>query len=183
MKECDKRNGHTSRDLHFIDISSNNGRHSVTKTFTTLHPTTLHSTSLHLSTLRFFPFKLYPSTLHSTSLYFSHLHFTTRPFALTPFQFPTAPFPFTLWTKCITNSNSTSVRYVMSIFLGLRHCRRVCRTRDNLILVAERLIWLLALQQKLKMVAPPRPHDGWHNDHVLILFVCRHASIHLWWPT
>jgi len=65
MKECDKRNSHTSRKLHVTYVSSNNVRHPVTKTFTTLHPTTLHSTSLRLSTLHF---------LH---LNFTHLHFTT----------------------------------------------------------------------------------------------------------
>jgi hypothetical protein len=48
-----------------IYISSNNVRHSVTKTFTTLHPTPLHSTSLHLSTLHFLSFKLHPAILHS----------------------------------------------------------------------------------------------------------------------
>jgi len=37
MKECDKRKSHTSRKLHTIYISSNNVRHPVTKTFTTLH--------------------------------------------------------------------------------------------------------------------------------------------------
>jgi hypothetical protein len=31
MKECDKRKSHTSRKLHVIYISSNNGRHPVTK--------------------------------------------------------------------------------------------------------------------------------------------------------
>jgi len=41
-----------------IYISSNNVRHPVTKTFTTLHRTTLLSTSLNLSTLHFFSFKL-----------------------------------------------------------------------------------------------------------------------------
>jgi hypothetical protein len=51
MKECDKRKGRISTKLHMIYISSNNVRHPVTKTFTTLHPTTLHVTSLHLSTL------------------------------------------------------------------------------------------------------------------------------------
>jgi hypothetical protein len=51
-----------------IYISSNNVRHPVTKTFTTLHPTTLHSTSLQLSTLHFLSFKLHPTTLHYTSL-------------------------------------------------------------------------------------------------------------------
>jgi len=34
MKECDKRNSHTSSKLHMIYISSNNCRYSVTKTFT-----------------------------------------------------------------------------------------------------------------------------------------------------
>jgi len=44
MKECDKRKGHISSKLHMICISSNNVRHPVTKTFTTLHPTTLVGT-------------------------------------------------------------------------------------------------------------------------------------------
>ena len=50
-----------------IYISSNDGRHPVTKNllhFTTLHPATLHSTSLHLSTLHFLSFKLHQNTLH-----------------------------------------------------------------------------------------------------------------------
>ena len=64
MKECDKPNSHISNKIHMISISSNNVRHPVTKTFTTLHPTTLHSTSLHLSTLHFLPFKLHRTKLH-----------------------------------------------------------------------------------------------------------------------
>ena len=63
-ERCDKRNSHTSSKLHMIYISSNNVRHPVTKTFTTLHPTTLNSTPLHLSTLQFLTFKLRPTTLH-----------------------------------------------------------------------------------------------------------------------
>jgi hypothetical protein len=58
MKEYDKGNSHKSSKLHMIYISCNNVRHSVTKTFTTLH-----STSLHFSTLHFLPFKLHPATL------------------------------------------------------------------------------------------------------------------------
>ena len=54
MKECDKQKSHISSKLHMIYISSNNIRHPITKTFTTLHPTTLHATSLHLLTLHFF---------------------------------------------------------------------------------------------------------------------------------
>jgi len=46
MRECDKRNSHTSSKLHMICISSNTDRHPVPKTFTPLHPTTLHYTSL-----------------------------------------------------------------------------------------------------------------------------------------
>jgi len=64
MKEFDKRKSHISSKLHMISISSNNVRHPVTKTFTTLHPTTLNSTSLHLSTLHFLSFKLHPTTLN-----------------------------------------------------------------------------------------------------------------------
>ena len=63
MKECDKRKSHISSKLRMICKSSNNGRHPVTMTFTTLHPTKLHSTSLNLSTLHFFAFKLHPLTL------------------------------------------------------------------------------------------------------------------------
>jgi len=90
-KKCDKRNSHISSESHLIYISSNNDRHSVTKTFTPLHytcrhftsfhfklhPTTRHSTSLHLSTLHFFPFKLHSSSLHYTLLP-SHLAVTQR---------------------------------------------------------------------------------------------------------
>ena len=67
-----------------IYISSNNVRHPVTKTFTTLHPTTLHSTSLHLSTLHFLSFKHYPTTLHypliwlKPNLNFQPLHFNSH---------------------------------------------------------------------------------------------------------
>jgi len=39
MKECDKRKSHISSKLLMIYISSNNVRHHVTKTFTTLHYT------------------------------------------------------------------------------------------------------------------------------------------------
>ena len=48
-EKCDKRKSHISRKLHKIYISSNNGRHPVTKNlihFTALHPTTLHFTTL-----------------------------------------------------------------------------------------------------------------------------------------
>jgi len=64
MKEYDKVESHISNKLRMICIFSNNCRHPVIKTFTTLHPTTLHSTSLHLSTLHYLSFKLRPNTLH-----------------------------------------------------------------------------------------------------------------------
>ena len=57
-KEYDKRKSRISSKIHVICISSNNVRHHVAKTFTTLR-----STSLHLSTLHYFPFKLHPTTL------------------------------------------------------------------------------------------------------------------------
>ena len=64
-KECDKRKkNRVSSKLHMIYISSNNGRHTVTKTSTTLYPATLNSTSLHLSALHLLSFKLHPTTLH-----------------------------------------------------------------------------------------------------------------------
>ena len=51
MQECDKRKSHTSSKLHIIYISSNNGKHHVTKTFTPLHNTSPNYTSLHFTTL------------------------------------------------------------------------------------------------------------------------------------
>ena len=46
MKECDKRKNHVSSKLHMIYISSNNVKHPVTKTFTTLHYTSTNYTYL-----------------------------------------------------------------------------------------------------------------------------------------
>jgi hypothetical protein len=51
MKECDKPNSHISSKLHMIHISSNNGRHLVTKTFTPFHYTSPNNTSLYFTTL------------------------------------------------------------------------------------------------------------------------------------
>jgi len=48
MKEYDKPNSHISSKLHVIYKPSNNVRHNVTKTFTTLHSTTCVDTSLPL---------------------------------------------------------------------------------------------------------------------------------------
>jgi hypothetical protein len=58
MKECDKGISHINSELHMIYIYSNNGRHSVTKNFTTLHYISPNYTSLNLSTLHFLSFKL-----------------------------------------------------------------------------------------------------------------------------
>ena len=49
----------TSYDLY----TSNNVRHPVTKTFTTLHPTTLHFTTLVDTSLPLI-YTLHPTTLH-----------------------------------------------------------------------------------------------------------------------
>jgi len=48
MTEYDKRKSHISSKLRaiYIQVSSNNVRHPVAKTFTTLHPTILHFTIL-----------------------------------------------------------------------------------------------------------------------------------------
>ena len=80
MKECDKRKSHRSSKLHIIYISSNNGRHPVSKNFTPLHYTSpnytsLHFTSQHLSPFHFLSFKLHPTTLHFTSQHLSPFHF------------------------------------------------------------------------------------------------------------
>ena len=86
MKECDTRNSHISSKLHMFCISSNNDRHPITKTFTTLH-----SSSLHLSTLHFLSFKLQPATLHYPLIW------------LNPPQFPPAPFHLTITTLHLTH--------------------------------------------------------------------------------
>ena len=51
MKECDKRKMHLRSKFHMIYISSNNVRHPVTKTFTTLQYTSPNHISLHFTTL------------------------------------------------------------------------------------------------------------------------------------
>jgi len=66
-----------------IYTSSNNVRHSVTKTFTILH-----YTSLHLSTLHLLSCKLHPTTLHYRLIWlnplnFLLLHVTLRSFRVT----------------------------------------------------------------------------------------------------
>jgi len=60
-------------------VSSNNGRHPVTKTFTTPHYTSPNYTSL----------SLHFTSLHVTSshLNLTHLHFTTLSFGLSPLKF------------------------------------------------------------------------------------------------
>jgi len=50
-KEYDKRKSHISRKLHVIYISSNNIRHPVTKSFTTLYYTSPNYTLLHFTTI------------------------------------------------------------------------------------------------------------------------------------
>ena len=74
MKECDKQKSHISSKIHVNYIFSNNVRHPVAKTFTTLHCTCRHFTSSHLN--------------------FTQLHFITLSFGLTPFNFPTASFQY-----------------------------------------------------------------------------------------
>jgi len=51
MKECDKRKSHINSKLFIIYICSNNVRHPVPKTFTTLRYTSPNYTLLHLTTL------------------------------------------------------------------------------------------------------------------------------------
>jgi hypothetical protein len=51
VKEYDKRKSHINSKLHVIYIFSNNVRHPVTETFTTLHFTSPNYTSLHFTTL------------------------------------------------------------------------------------------------------------------------------------
>jgi len=50
-KECDKRKSHISSKLHMICISSNNGRHPVTKNFTPLDYSSPTYTSLYFTIL------------------------------------------------------------------------------------------------------------------------------------
>ena len=68
-----KEKHHISSKLHMIYISSNNVRHPVTKTFTTLHSTTLYSTSLRY-------------TFHLHGLLVTRIYYRTQP---TPHSLPT----------------------------------------------------------------------------------------------
>jgi len=92
MKGYGKRKSHISSKLHVIYISSNDVRHPVTKTFTTLHPTTLHSTSVHLSTLYFLPSNLHPTTLHYPLIWLNPIKFPTVPLHLTSRHFTSLHF-------------------------------------------------------------------------------------------
>jgi len=62
MKEYDKRKSHKSSKLPVIYISSNNVRHSVTKTFVIPHYASPNFTTL--SALHFLPFYLHQATPH-----------------------------------------------------------------------------------------------------------------------
>ena len=108
MKEYDKRKGHRSSKLHVIYISSNNVRHPVTKTFTSLHPTTLNYTCRHFT---------------SSYLNFTQLNFTTLSFGSTQFKSPTAPLH-------LTSLHFTSLHFILS-FQVLILClwTSVCRPR------------------------------------------------------
>ena len=85
-------------------ISSNNGRHLVTKTFTPLHPTPLHYTFRHFTS--------------------SHLNFTTSlpcttpSFGLTPLKFPTAPNSNRVWAYVIVWRRGWRLWRVCCCWLG-----------------------------------------------------------------
>jgi hypothetical protein len=106
-KKYDKRNSHTSSKLHMIYISSNNVRHPVTKTFTTLHYTS-------------------PATLYSNSLrYTFHLYgfLATRTSTYVPIRgrSPLHPhYPRTVLRKKKTLPCNAVFLCVTAIFFGLR---------------------------------------------------------------
>ena len=50
MKECEKRKSHISSKFHMIYISSNNVKHTVSKTVTLFPYTSPNCTSLHITT-------------------------------------------------------------------------------------------------------------------------------------
>ena len=90
MKECDKWKSHISSKLHMIYISSNNGKHPVTTTFSPLHYTSPNYNSLHFTTLVDTSFPLtwtspnytsLPSHLASPHLDFLPPHFTSHHYA------------------------------------------------------------------------------------------------------
>jgi hypothetical protein len=102
IKEYDKPKTRIIGKLHMIYISSNNVRHPITKTFTTLQYTFRHFTSSHLN--------------------FTQLHYTTLSFDLTTFKFLTAPLH-------LTSPHFTSLHYTSPHFTRLHltslHC--TCR--------------------------------------------------------
>ena len=87
MKECDKRKSHRSSKLHIIYISSNNGRHPVSKNFTPLHYTSPNYTSLHFTSLHNTCRLFTSSHLNFTQLHFTSLHNTCRLFTSSHLNF------------------------------------------------------------------------------------------------
>ena len=81
MKKIDKRKSHTNNKLRVIYIFSNNVRHPVTNTLTTLH---------YVTQLRFTPLHYTCRNFSFSHLNFTQLNFTTLSFGLNPFKFLTA---------------------------------------------------------------------------------------------
>ena len=126
-KDCER-----SSKPRMVYIASNNDRHPVIKTFTSLH-----YTSLHLSTLHFLSFKLHPTTLrypliwlnpisisyrsispHITTLHLTSLHCTFRRFSPHFYSFHFTPFiiaTLTLFLKILASQgkvrNASAVRW------------------------------------------------------------------------
>jgi hypothetical protein len=120
MKECDKRNSHTSSKLHMIYISYNNGRRPVTKNslhFTPLLYTCRQFTSSHLNFTQLHFTPVHHTCRHFTSshLNFTQLRFTTLSFGLTTFQYPTAPFhlPSLHFTAILGDFRHTCIPFIL----------------------------------------------------------------------
>ena len=107
-ERCDKRNSHISSKLHLIYISSDNARHRVPKTFTTLHffclyftPLVdislfshLNFTQLHYSLIWLNPISISYRSIspHITTFHLISLHCTFRRFSPHFYSFHFTPF-------------------------------------------------------------------------------------------
>jgi hypothetical protein len=117
MKECDKRKSHISSKLRMISlslslyiyISSNNGRHFVTKTFTPLqytssNYTSLHNTCRHFTSSHFNFTQIHFTTSHLAELHLNFpFHYTSRHCTFRRFSPNLYSFYFTVY-KCFPNS-------------------------------------------------------------------------------
>ena len=166
LKKRDKRNSHISNKIQMIYMSSNNDRHPVARTCTSLQCTCRHFTSSHpnftqrhFTTLHYLFIWLNPIQVsyrfispHITTLYLTSLHFNFRRFSSHFISFHFTPFIIafpTLYLKILGLQGKVPNASTGSRF-QLLSARRTVENTDHLTL----LLALISLQS----VYPIRTH-------------------------